>query len=200
MTEKEYFEKQVTILYDSREQEENGAFEILSYFAHNEIKTRRCLSPDNFKQGDYSFEIDGKDYRPQFLIERKNDLGEVYSNISGRKDGNTCERDRLESVLKRMKGVEERILLIGGLDNLCEAKKYICKWAGSKGLTAGQRIYSTIMSWQCANRYNFKVICRKKPYQVAEEILNLSYYYWRNEMKKSYGDNFLKKLREVKNG
>ncbi len=199
MTEKEYFTQNVTILYDSREQEENGAFEILKYFAHNEIKTRRCIRPDNFKQGDYSFEIDGKDYRSHFLIERKNDLGEVYNNISGRKDDNTCERDRLENVLKRMKSAEERILLIGGIDSLTEAKKYVCKFAGNRGFSAGLHICSTLMSWQCANRYNFKIVCRKKPYEVAEEIFNLSYYFWRNEMKKAHGDNFLKVLRE-KNG
>lgn len=190
MTEKEYFLENVTILYDSREQEENGAFEVLKYFAHNEIKTRRCVRPDNFKQADYSFEIDGKDYRNQFLIERKNDLNEVYNNISGRKN----ERERLENVLNRMKVVEERILLIGGIDNLTEAKKWVCKW--SKNLSAGVHIYSTLMSWQCSNRYDFKVVCRKKPFEIAEEILNRSYYFWRNEMKRVHGDNFLKILQK----
>ena len=199
MTEKEYFTQNATILYDSREQEDNGAFEILEYFAHNKIKTRRCLSPDNFKQGDYSFEIDGQDYRNKFLIERKNDLNEVYNNISGRRDGNTCERDRLENVLNRMKSVEERILLIGGIDSLAEAKKYINKYS-DRGMSAGVHIYSTLTAWSMSNRYGFKIVCRKKPYEVAEEILNLSYYFWRNEMKKVHGDNFLKVLRRKDNG
>ena len=192
--EKKYFLQNVTVLYDTREQKN---FEILKYLAHYGIKTERRT----FHTADYSFEIDGVDYRGDWLGERKGSLGELYGNVTARnKDAETDLRNNLEEELKRKceTGITEFVLFVEGAENLRVVNEFVSDKATDKGKYAGHYIYGTLMSWQSNNRYAFKICCRKTQKEIAMEMLSYMFYYWRNDMKQHYGENFLSKLRKAK--
>lgn len=193
MTEREYFIKNAVMLYDTREKKN---FDVLKTFEHFGIKHEQ----DTFQTADYSFKIDGKDYRGEWLAERKGSLAEIYGNVMG-KDNGTADglRNNLEEEVKRANesGVTEFLVFLQGVNNLADVKAYTNSKATKQGDRAGQHIYSTLVSWQCNNRYGFKIVCAKTQEAVAVEMLNYAYYYWRNAMKKAYGDKFLKVLQTI---
>lgn len=192
--EKKYFLQNVTVLYDTREQKN---FEILKYLAHYGVKAER----KTFHTADYSFEIDGADYRERWLGERKGSLGELYGNVTARnKDTETDLRNNLEEELKRKceAGVDEFVLFVEGVDSLRAASEFVSDKATEKGRYAGHYIYGTIMSWQSNNRYAFKICCCKTQREIAAEMLSYMFYYWRNDMKRQHGERFLTVLRKAK--
>lgn len=194
MTEREFFCKNCTFLVDTREQQN---FDILKEFSHYGIKHE----VETFATGDYSFKVGDYNYKTRWLGERKGSLNELYGNVmAGNLDVESCLRNNLEEELMRKKdaGVEEFILFLQGTRNLAEAKTYVNQKATKKGDRAGLHIYSTIMSWSAANRYNFKVVCQKTQSELAVEMINHAYYFWRNDMKEKFGDRFLMILRGMK--
>lgn len=194
MTEKQYFMKHCIFFVDTREKEN---FEVLKVFKHCGIETETAT----FKTGDYSFKVGEYDYKNRWLGERKGSLNELYGNvIAGNKDAESTLRNNLEEELQRkMDGnIEEFILFVQGVRNLAEVKSYTNNKAVKQGNRAGEHIYSTIMSWACANRYNFKICCQKTQAELAFEMINHAYYFWRNDMKSKFGDNFVKILQGLK--
>lgn len=190
MTAKEYFLKHAVMLADTREKEN---FELLSVFRHFGLE----YDVDTFKTGDYSFRIDGYDYKDKWLAERKGSLTELYGNVmAANKDKQSTLRNNLEEELKRKTdgGVAEFILFVQGARNLAEIKGFTEPKADKQGKRAGQHIYATIMSWAAANRYNFKVCCQRSQAEIAAEMINYAYYFWRNDMKEKFGDNFVRIL------
>ena len=194
MTAREYFLKHAVMLVDTREKEN---FELLSVFRHFGLE----YDVDTFKTGDYSFRIDGYDYKDKWLAERKGSLAELYGNVmAANKDKQSTLRNNLEEELKRKTdgGVAEFILFVQGARNLAEIKGFTEPKADRQGKRAGQHIYATIMSWAAANRYNFKVCCQKSQAEIAAEMINYAYYFWRNDMKEKFGDNFVRILQGAK--
>lgn len=194
MTEREYFTKNCTMLVDTREQKN---FDVLKTFEHYGIRYQF----ETFSTGDYSFVVGEYNYKDKWLGERKGSLNELYGNVmSGNLDKNSTLRNNLEEELKRKvdAGVQEFILFLQGVNNLAEAKDWKNKRANKQGDRAGLHIYSTIMSWSASNRYNFKVCCQPTQEQLAVEMINHAYYFWRNDMKDKFGDRFLKILQGVK--
>lgn len=190
--EQKYFLSHATMLYDTREKEN---FAVLKIFAHLGLKTRR----ETFSTADYSFEIDGVSYKDKWLGERKGSLTELYNNIfAANKDKTATERNNLEEELSRARqsGICELILFVQGCSGVAELKRFVNKNATKHGQNAGRHIYSTLVSWGCNNRYGFKTVFAKTQEEIANEIVAHAFYFWRNEMKREYGDNFLKVLRE----
>lgn len=185
-----YFFNNVTFLVDTREKEN---YDVLREIAHFGGKFR----VETFTTGDYSFEIDGESFKGKWLGERKGSLSEIYGNVMAKnKHSDHDERNNLEEELKRAHdgGVDEFVLFIQGVDNLADVKDFRLKRATKQGERAGMHIYSTLMSWCQNNRYGFRIICATEQSDLAREMIAHAYYYWRNEMKKRYGDNFLKTL------
>lgn len=191
MTEKQYFLENATFLYDTREKDN---FDILKAFAHEGLQTRR----ETFHTGDYGFEIDGKDYRNEWIAERKGSLNEIYGNIMAKNlDADSDKRNNLEEELERMQGVKERLLFIQGAANMTEVRGWKNPRADKQGKRAGEHIYATLLSWGCANRYGFKTIFRKTQYELGQEMIAHAYYYWRNDMREKHGKNFLKAIKAL---
>jgi hypothetical protein len=195
MTERQYFLDNVTMLYDTREKQN---FDLLKEFAHMGVKIRQ----ETFKSADYSFYIDGADYRSEWLGERKGSLAELYGNVMASNKADNNLRNNLEEECERIKsaGVTEFILFLEGCRNLSEIKHYIMPKATKQGKNAGKHLYSTLLSWSCNNRYGFKIVCALSQSELAVEMVNMAYYFWRNKMKQQYGDNFLGYLSEGENG
>lgn len=194
MTAREYFLKHAVMLVDTREKEN---FELLSVFRHFGLE----YDVDTFKTGDYSFRIDCYNYKDKWLAERKGSLTELYGNVmAANKDKQSTLRNNLEEELQRKTdgGVTEFILFVQGARNLAEIKGFTEPKADRQGKRAGQHIYATIMSWAAANRYNFKVCCQKSQAEIAAEMINYAYYFWRNDMKEKFGDNFVRILQGAK--
>lgn len=190
MTAREYFLKHATMLVDTREKEN---FEVLAVFKHYGLEYEQTT----FRTGDYSFKVDTYDYKDRWLGERKGSLNELYGNVmAANKNAESTLRNNLEEELQRKLdgGVEEFILFVQGANNLAEIKGYTEPKADKQGKRAGQHIYATVMSWASANRYNFKVCCQRTQVELATEMINYAYYFWRNDMKAKFGDNFMKIL------
>ena len=206
---KDYFIQNAIMLYDSREKENN---EILRAFQSVGIKYERKIGNGvAFNFGDYSFYIDGKDYRTDIIFERKGSLNELFSNINDNNEDtirhkNDDMRNNLEREFERMNifQVREKWLMVEGVNNFSEIKNFkldvkkqipnendsdykekMRKYNYFKALsqTAGIQIYSTLLSWQCSNRHNFKMFCSKSQYDIGVEMVTICYYFWRNEMK-----------------
>ena len=93
-------------------------------------------------------------------------------------------------------GVKEFVLFIEGTRSLYEARHTRLPVAPVRGNDAGRHIYSTLLSWACNNRYGFKTVCNLSQYDLAVEMADMMYYYWRNEMIAMHGKDFLKKITE----
>ena len=88
MSDKEKFCKEVTIICDTREQENKH---ILSYLDMHSIKHENR----KLDFGDYSFRISDKDFSMQCVVERKSGVNELWGNISR-------ERERFEKEINAM--------------------------------------------------------------------------------------------------
>lgn len=193
-------------------QEKQGKnLHITDYLDKLKIPYEKMYKPRHLKQGDYTFEIDGVDYRDLFLIERKYGLDELYmcliqSNIKTKaktKRQSICDemgvdaiRDNLEFEFIRMYeiGVKEKWLFVENSLPFDEIKKHTNGFE-RKAQTAGEYIHATLSSWSCSNRYDFKILCFPNKNNFGKYMLNKMYYFWRNEMKIQYGADFLSKLK-----
>ena len=123
----------------------------------------------------------------------------VFETVSVRKEAAEAFIRQWKGPVKRLgSGVAEFILFVQGARNLAEIKGFTEPKADKQGKRAGQHIYATIMSWAAANRYNFKVCCQRSQAEIAAEMINYAYYFWRNDMKEKFGDNFVRVLQGAK--
>lgn len=211
--EQKFFCENVKVIFSPQEKQGKNDH-ILKMLDSYNIKYEKLYTPNHLKQGDYSFVILGKDYRDEFLIERKFGLEEIYQcltekNIDTKAKQDIIEvhksvgaetiRDNLEAEFVRMLAldVKEKWLFIENCNNFEDIKKWKCGYE-KKNQLAGEMIYATLCSWSCANRYNFKIQCIPNIAYFASIMINKMFYYWRNEQKQLYGKNFLTKLLESK--
>lgn len=206
--EQEFFVKNVKILYSPQEKQGKNSH-IVDFLDKHNIKSEKLYAPNHLKQGDYTFEILGKDYRDEILIERKFGIEELYACLV--QDNKTTKfkrendmedlRDNLECEFARMKqiGVKEKWLFIEN----CNSFEEIRNWRSGyekKDITAGELCYYTLLSWCCGNRYDFKVTCLPMKEHFAPIMILKFFYYFRNDMKNKYGKNWLTKIKGETNG
>ena len=87
------------IIFDSREQQHHHYTEKLSAMGYE-------LRREKLDAGDITFIYGGKDYRGEWICERKKNLNELFSNIVGK------DRKRIKAEFKRLLSVSVVILLI----------------------------------------------------------------------------------------
>lgn len=177
--EKKKFCKSLTIITDTREQQNSHILKALDDMGikHEERKLHF---------GDYSFRLDsGEDFTLSCIVERKASINEVWGNI-------TTDRQRFEKEIQGLFTLTGSAILL--IEN-CPSREYLRNYAvpawqmqaqGRKVSGIGGYIDATFRAWESANRYLLQVHCIGKPSETATEILNIFYYYWRNfeEMKK----------------
>lgn len=208
MTEKEFFIQNVKIIMSPQEKQGKNSH-ITDYLEKFHVKHEKLYQPYNLRQGDYSFIILGKDYRDEFLIERKYGVEELSTcicakNIMTKTKAELSDkelRNNLEYEFARMQdiGVKERWLFIEN----CPSLDYIKNWESGfekTSRTNGNIAYTALMSWSCGNRYNFRIECLKDKEEFAPVMLTRMYYYFRNDMKKRYGDNWLIIVKKIIKG
>lgn len=171
MTEKETFTNTVCIIVDTREQQNTH---IISEFEKFNIK----YISSKLDFGDYSFNVDGIDFRNSCVIERKSSINELWSNI-------TYDRERFERELQTIKNiVGKNILLLeecSSWDNLKSYKVqgYEMKYQNRKVENIGEVIHNTLKSYSCYNRYNLDVVFTDKS-RTSSKILEIFYWYYHN--------------------
>lgn len=186
--EKIYFLQRVTVLYDTREKDEEFLQTLLSPGLGLRLKR------ETFTTGDYSYEIDGISRKPNWVAERKGSLNEIYGNVmAANKDKQAAERNNLEEEFRRAQENNTALtLFVQGARSLSEIRHYINARAKTAGLRAGQHIYNTLLSW--SDRYGIRVIIALTAQEIAEIMVDCMYFHWRNEMKRQHGEKFLKVL------
>ncbi len=172
---KKEFIKKVNIIIDTREQKNNHIITELDRFGvmHESKK---------LDYGDYSFQIDGKDFSNICVIERKANVNEVYGNIS-------FDRERIEKELDTAsKNANQLTFLIENVSDWEALKKFSLtdtemKNNNRKVKNIGETCYSTLQAWRCGNRYNFTVEFVPDITKTAAKILEIFYWYFHNYKK-----------------
>ena len=171
--DKKTFLKNVTIVCDTREQENKH---ILSEFERMNVK---YITDKSLPFGDYSFIVQDRDFSLSCVIERKANIDEFYGNITG-------DRDRIEKEFAAASSLSKQfILLIENCADETELDAYeVPDWQMQKFKRQvkeiGKYCYATIQSWKSGNRYNFSVVYVKDRTHTAIKILEAFYWYWRN--------------------
>lgn len=210
--EQKFFIENVKIIFSPQEKQGKNQH-ILNKLNSYKVKYEKIYAPNNLKEGDYSFVILGKDYRNDFLIERKYGLEELQKCL-GEENKETKSKKRLKELHKSL-GVEklrdnleaefarmlknkvcEKWLFIENCRNFEEIRSWKSGFGKNKEF-AGKMIYTTLLSWSCENRYGFKICCLENKNDFARVMILKMFYFWRNCMKKEYGDNFLSKIKEI---
>ena len=79
--EKDFFLKNVTVILSPQEKSDK-IYHITNKFDMWGVQWKKLYAPYHLKQGDYTFQIQGKDYREEFLIERKFGVEELYACLT----------------------------------------------------------------------------------------------------------------------
>lgn len=176
--EKKRFLKEATVLIDTREQKNTHikrAFQAMGV----PFEVRKL------DYGDYSFTAQGRDFSLLCVVERKADPEEFYGNI-------TKDRERIEKEFRAASSIANQfVLLIENITNEKTLKNYIIpdeEFYAASGIhrkvqAIGEHCYSTIKSWECADRYKFKTVYVKNPENTAKEILEIFYWWWHSYKK-----------------
>lgn len=172
MTEKQQFMKKVTILCDTREQQNAHIITALDGMgiAHESRK---------LDFGDYSFKVEERDFSLQCVVERKANVNELWGNIS-------ADRERFEKEIATMHAVTGSANLIiehcPDRDFLIDFKvpQKLMQYQGRKVENIGQLIHSTLQSWGSSNRYGLTVHYMRGNAGTASLMLSIFYYYYRN--------------------
>lgn len=175
--EKKRFLKNLTVLIDTREQKNQ----------HIKTALQNMGIPFEVRKldfGDYSFTAQGRDFSLLCVVERKANPEEFYSNI-------TFDRERIEKEVRAATSIANQfILLIENVTNEKTLKNYTIpdeefNRFGSKRRVQdiGYQCYSTIKSWECGSRYNFKTLYVKDNQNTAKEIVETFYWWWHNYKK-----------------
>lgn len=176
-SQKKEFLKSVIVLIDTREQKNQHIISELE-----KMGVRYEIRKLDF--GDYSFCAEERDFSLSCVIERKANINELYGNIS-----NSQHRERIEKEFFSAKCAGADMTLV--IEN-CEGEKALKTYEVSedkmiaqnrKVKTIGLSCYQTISSWQCNNRYGFRVAYIKDQKESAVKILEMFYYYWHNYKK-----------------
>ncbi len=172
MNDKEKFCKEVTVICDTREQENKHILSCLD--------THRIKHEDKkLDSGDYSFRISGKGFSMQCVAERKANVNELWNNI-GR------DRERFEKEINAMSSITHSPNLIieccPDRDFLMNFKvnRYIMQVQNRKTEDIGRYIYSTLQSWSSSDRYRLNVRYMRGNDGTAGLMLNIFCYYWHN--------------------
>lgn len=174
--EKKKFLKNVTVLVDTREKENKH---ILSAFDEYGIS----YQSEKLDFGDYSFIVDGRDFRLSCVCERKAKPDEFYGNINFQ-----SKRERIEKEFNAASRLANKFTLL--LENcpsereLKEVKltdKDVYSQPNRKVLNIGKPCYETIRSWRC--RYKFDVVYIADKANTAAEMLEVFYWYYHNYKK-----------------
>lgn len=170
LTDKEKFMKKVIVLVDTREQQNDHIIQTLNSMG---VQHQSC----KLDFGDYSFLLDGKDFRQSCVIERKGSVDELYGNV-------TQDLPRIEKELLSAKIVAGGCtMLIEGVTTELELKKYTIPHAqvihqGRKVQDIGRIVYPVLQSFKAASRYSVSPEYTLKE-NSAQKILEIFYYYYR---------------------
>lgn len=172
MMEKERFLKDVTIICDTREQENTHILNDLNDWGVKHISKKISF-------GDYSFICNDIDFSLLCAVERKNGVNELWQNI-------TRDRQRFEKEISGMYSLTGTATLI--VEN-CPSRDFLknftipdrlMQYQGRKIADIGRYIDSTLMSWSSPNRYNLHVHYTKGRDGTAALLLSIFYYYFYN--------------------
>lgn len=179
--DKKTFLKCVTVLYDTREQQNKHILDKLSELG---IMTEQR----KLDYGDYSFTAGGKDFSLSCVIERKANVDEIYGNIMADfKDRENGKQGRFEKELQTAsqlaKGFTVLLEGVSSWEDLkhCQVEKWQMDMSPQrKNRETGAMVYSTLKSWSSASRFGFGVEFVWDRKDTAAKMLEVFYYYWRN--------------------
>lgn len=175
--EKKDFMKKVTILVDTREQQNSHITEVFSNLGI-------MYKSQKLDFGDYSFIVDGKDFSRSCVVERKADINEVYGNV-------TSDRERIEKELDTISRNAQQCTFMlekcSGWENLkgFELSEMQAGKQGRKVCNIGATVYSTLQAWRCGNRYSFSVEFVPETNRSALKILEVFFWYYHNYKKQT---------------
>ena len=167
------FYRQVTIIYDTREQKNEHIINIL---AQRGIMTERR----KLDFGDYSFKADGRDFSMSCVIERKASVDELYGNFM--QDGGVRIQKELYASSLLAKDFTVLIEGVGSWEELRAFRLSAKDMEGTKRQVSeiGIHVYNRLKAWSPDNRYNFNVDFARQKTEVSDKILEIFYYYWHN--------------------
>lgn len=169
---KKDFMKKITVLIDTREQENKHITDVLD---------RMKIKYENRKldYGDYSFIADGRDFSLSCAVERKANIDEIYNNIMH-------DRGRVEKEFYSACNLSNQFtLFLENVKSWEELKDYkVPDWQmknyNRKVSEIGVHVYATLQAWHKSNRYRFDVCFVGDKSKTAEKLLENFYYYWHN--------------------
>lgn len=174
VSEKKDFMKKVNIIIDTREQKNAHIVAVLDEIGimHESKK---------LDYGDYSFQIDGKDFSGICVVERKANVNEIYGNVSS-------DRERIEKELNTAsKNANQLTFLIENVQDWNALKSFSLPEKdmdkGRKVKNIGETCYSTLQAWKCGNRYDFNVEFVPDITKTAVKIVEIFYWYYHNYKK-----------------
>ena len=175
--EKKEFMKKVSFIIDTREQKNKHIIDILDSLGIMH-ETRKL------DYGDYSFQIEGKDFSRSCVVERKASIDELYGNFTG-------DRERIEKEFDTIsKNAQQCTLLLencSGWEHLkgYEIPEHSAQNQGRKVRNIGATVYSTLQSWRCGNRYSFGVEFVPNQSRTALKIIEIFFWYYHNYKKQT---------------
>lgn len=170
MIDKNKFLKKVTVLIDTREQQNDHIIQALNAMG---VQHQSC----KLDFGDYSFLLDGKDFRQSCVIERKGSVDELYGNIMQ-------DLPRIEKELLAAKTLAGGCtMLIEGVTTEQELKDYTIPKAqvlhqGRKIQDIGRMVYPVLQAFRSNSRYSVDPVYTLKE-NSAQRILEVFYYHYR---------------------
>lgn len=174
ISEKKDFMKKVNIIIDTREQKNTHIVTVLDEMGimHESKK---------LDYGDYSFQIDGKDFCGICVVERKANVNEIYGNVSSDRERIEKELDTASKNANQLTFLIENVQDWNALKSFSLPEKDMDK--GRKVKNIGETCYSTLQAWKCGNRYDFNVEFVPDITKTAVKIVEIFYWYYHNYKK-----------------
>ena len=174
ISEKKEFMKKVNIIIDTREQKNTHIVTTLDEMGimHESKK---------LDYGDYSFQIDGKDFSGICVVERKANVNEIYGNVSSDRERIEKELDTASRNANQLTFLIENVQDWNALKSFSLSGKDMDK--GRKVKNIGETCYSTLQAWKCGNRYDFNVEFVLDITKTAVKIVEIFYWYYHNYKK-----------------
>lgn len=174
VSEKKDFMKKVNIIIDTREQKNAHIVAVLDEIGimHESKK---------LDYGDYSFQIDGKDFSGICVVERKANVNEIYGNVSSDRERIEKELDTASKNANQLTFLIENVQDWNALKSFSLPEKDMDK--GRKVKNIGETCYSTLQAWKCGNRYDFNVEFVPDIIKTAVKIVEIFYWYYHNYKK-----------------
>ncbi len=174
VSEKKDFMKKVNIIIDTREQKNEHIVTALD-------KMGIMHESRKLDYGDYSFQIDGKDFSGICVVERKANVNEIYCNVS-------ADRERIEKELDTAsKNANQLTFLIENVQDWNDLKLFTLSGNDMgndrKVKNIGETCYGTLQAWKCGNRYDFSVEFVPDITKTAVKIVEIFFWYYHNYKK-----------------